>query len=53
MYQAKDFDLPAGLGEVLSRSSTGEIIRENVTRVRIVRGSQKQRAFIKTAFPVK
>ena len=49
--EAKTFDLPAGVGEVLTKNSTGEIIRTEATKVTVVRGSEKSNSFIKTAFP--
>lgn len=50
--EAKDFDLPEGLGQVISKGENGEIITTQAVKMRVVRGSKKAQAFIKSAFPI-
>jgi RHS repeat-associated protein len=50
--EAFDFSIPEGLGQVLSKDMTGTIISKPATQVRVVRGSERSKSFIKSAFPI-
>ena len=52
--EAQTFPLPSGLGIVIYKdTSTNEIIEYPAVEMKLIRGSSKARAFIKTAFPIK
>ena len=47
----KVFDLEPGLGLVLMKDESGKVVKKRASKVKIVKGSSKARAFIKTAYP--
>ncbi|MEN9610678.1 MAG: hypothetical protein RLZZ628_1492 [Bacteroidota bacterium] len=48
----EDFGMPANLGEVLTLDKNNKVIRTPATSVRVVRGTEGSRSFIRTVFPI-
>jgi hypothetical protein len=47
-----ELTIPANIGEVLTLDKDDKLVKTPSTKVRIVRGTEKYRSFIKSAFPI-